>query len=72
VHNSARPLKDAIAVFGHPTIRSIDQDYAKFSLQSGDMAGDVGLHRVKRAGGGAETPVVSYRDEGGQLPEIHL
>ena len=59
------------ALLGEAAALAVDEGDAELALEPGDVAGDVGLHRVQGPGGGRERAVVGDRHEGGELAEIH-
>ncbi len=72
VEDPAGTLDDPSAVLGQPALGAVDERDAEFLLEAGDVAGDVRLHRVERAGGRRECSVVGNRHQRRQLSNIHL
>ena len=72
VEDPAGPLDDERALVGEAAALAVDQGDAELALEAGDVAADVGLHRVERTSGGGERPVIGDRHERGELAEIHL
>ena len=66
------PIDDPDAVLGQRALGAVDEGRAELTLEAGDVAGDVGLHREQRPRRRRERPVVGDRHEGGELADLHL
>ena len=69
VEHPAGPLDDDRALVGQAAALAIHQGDAQLTLEAGDVAADVGLHRVERTRCCGERPVVGDGHERRQLPQ---
>ncbi len=63
VEHAACSLDDPESIFGEAALSTVDEHDAEFLLQSGDVPGDVRLHREQRTRSGREGPVIGNRDD---------
>ena len=70
--DAAGPLDHPGPVVGQLALGPVDEHRPELLLEAGDVARDVGLHRVQRPRRGRERAVVRDRDEGGELTHVHL
>jgi hypothetical protein len=66
------PLHHGQPIVGEPAPVTVDQCDAEFFLESGDVAAHIRLDRVEGPRSCGERTVIGDRNEGGELPEVHL
>jgi hypothetical protein len=71
VQDASGPLDDAVTLVGEHPVGAVDERDAELALELGDVARDVGLHRVERPGRGRERAVVGDGHDGGELSDVH-
>jgi hypothetical protein len=67
----AGPLDHHLTLLGEGAAVAVDQYRPQFTLEPGDVGGDVGLDGVERARRGRERSFVGDGHEGGELAEVH-
>ena len=68
VQHPPRSFDHHEAFVGETATLAIDQGDTELAFQAGDVAADVGLHRVQGPGGCRERAMVGNRYQGGELP----